>query len=224
MVSAKSVAGSTGSKSTVIRLLLIVVAGITLFSLVAYYNSRPGKQAARRPPGNEGFNALSTASAQLPPMPMPMPVPVHSAPMAAPPPTSAILAAPVPRAPASASASASPMGIEPFGNDRFRAVGSDPAVGNSILEAFPQDRLTPEDLLPKDAANSKWAQMNPAGQGDVKDQNYLTAGYHVGYDTQGSSLRNASWDIRSTPPNPRYNVSIWSQSTIEPDMNRRPLE
>ena len=103
-------------------------------------------------------------------------------------------------------------------------MGTDRAVGTSVVEAFPQDRLKPEDLLPRDAANSKWAQMNPAGQGDVKDQNFLTAGYHVGFDTQGSSMRNASHDFRSTPPNPRYNVSIWSQSTIEPDLNRRPLE
>ena len=29
--------------------------------------------------------------------------------------------------------------------------------------------------------------LRPAGQGDVKDQNFLTAGYHLGFDTQGST-------------------------------------
>ena len=91
-------------------------------------------------------------------------------------------------------------------------------------DCYPRDRLTADDLLPKDAANSKWAQVNPAGQGDVKDQNFLTAGYLVGINTVGSSLRNANLQLRSDPPNPQMNVSPWNQTTIEPDLNHRPLE
>lgn len=103
-------------------------------------------------------------------------------------------------------------------------------AGGSALTAspdaicYPRDRLTGEDLLPKDAANSKWAQMNPAGQGDVRDQNFLTAGYHIGINTVGQTLRNANYQLRSDPPNPQLPVSPWNISTIEPDMNRRPLE
>lgn len=102
--------------------------------------------------------------------------------------------------------------------------------GGSALTAspdaicYPRDRLTGEDLLPKDAANSKWAQMNPAGQGDVRDQNFLTAGYHIGINTVGQTLRNANYQLRSDPPNPQMPVSPWNISTIEPDLNRRPLE
>jgi hypothetical protein len=66
--------------------------------------------------------------------------------------------------------------------------------------------------------------MNPAGQGDVKDQNYLTAGYHVGVNTVGQTLRNANLQLRSEPPNPQVPVSPWNISTIEPDINRVPLE
>jgi hypothetical protein len=91
-------------------------------------------------------------------------------------------------------------------------------------DCFPRDRLTAEDLLPKDAANSKWAQVNPAGQGDVKDQNFLTAGYHVGINTIGSTRRNANLNLRSEPVNPQLQVSPWNQTTIEPDINRRALE
>lgn len=92
-------------------------------------------------------------------------------------------------------------------------------------ECFPKDTLTPQDLLPgKDSANSLFAQMNPLGQGDVANQNFLTAGYHIGINTVGQSLRNANLQLRSETPNPRTVISPWMQSTIEPDINRRPLE
>ena len=38
------------------------------------------------------------------------------------------------------------------------------------------------------------------------------------------SLRNANLNLRSEPPNPQVKVSPWLQTTIEPDLNRRPLE
>lgn len=96
---------------------------------------------------------------------------------------------------------------------------------NTVKSCYPSDSIKDvSQLLPKDAANSKWAQVNPAGQGDVKDQNFMTAGYHVGINTVGQSMRNPNLSIRSEPPNPRINVSPWMQSTIEPDLSRRPLE
>ncbi len=81
----------------------------------------------------------------------------------------------------------------------------------------------PADLLPKDT-NSQWAQLNPAGQGSLKNVNLLKAGYHTGIDTIGSTLRNANLQVRSEPPNPTTNVSPWMNSTIEPDLMRAPLE
>ena len=66
--------------------------------------------------------------------------------------------------------------------------------------------------------------MNPMGQGDVRDQNFLTAGYHVGVNTQGQSLRNANYQLRSEPANPQMPVSPWNIATIEPDINRKALE
>jgi hypothetical protein len=88
----------------------------------------------------------------------------------------------------------------------------------------PKSSLTSEDLLPKNAANTKWAQVNPAGQGDLSDQNFLNATYHVGINTQGGSLRNSNYGLRSEPPNPQMKVSPWMQTTITPDLNRLPLE
>jgi hypothetical protein len=109
---------------------------------------------------------------------------------------------------------------EPYRPVDFQSVVSDVAPE----DCFPRDRLSAEDLLPKDAANSKWAQVNPAGQGDISDQNFLSSGFHQGVDTIGGTLRNANLQLRSEPPNPRVVVSPWQQSSIEPDLNRRPFE
>jgi len=107
--------------------------------------------------------------------------------------------------------------------DNFAPVdlGSDP---KKLPEScFPKDILNASELLPKDGDNA-WAENVPAGQGELKDQNFLNAGYHVGVNTVGQSLRNANRQLRSDPPCPQVKVSPWLQSTIEPDMNRRALE
>ena len=112
---------------------------------------------------------------------------------------------------------------EPTGNEDYRAVDYQ---GQKLPnDCFPKDRLTVDDLLPKDAANSKWAQVNPAGQGDVKDQNFLSAGYMIGINTVGSSLKNANLQLRSEPVVPKVSVGPFLNSTYEAsDVLRRPLE
>ena len=81
----------------------------------------------------------------------------------------------------------------------------------------------PAELLPKDT-NSQWAQLNPSGKGELANVNLLKAGYHIGIDTIGQTLRNANLQERSEPPNPQLSVGPWNQSTIEPDFMRVPLE
>ena len=88
---------------------------------------------------------------------------------------------------------------------------------------YPRDQLTPAELLPSDQ-NSIWAQQNPMGTGSLKGKNFLSAGALIGVNTVGQSLRNANLQLRSEPPAPQVAVSIFNQSTIEPDINRRPLE
>ncbi len=92
----------------------------------------------------------------------------------------------------------------------------EPVADSSSTNCFPRDKLTSDDLLPQ-GANSKWAKVNPSGSGDVQDQNFLTAGYHIGVNTVGQSLRNANLQLRYEPPNPQIPVSPWGISTIEPD-------
>ena len=111
---------------------------------------------------------------------------------------------------------------EPVDSEDYKAVEF---TGQKLPnDCFPKDRLTADDLLPKDAANSRWAKLNPAGQGDVKDQNFLQAGYHVGLNTTMGTMKNANLQFRSEVPNPKTLVSPWLNSTYEADVSRRPLE
>lgn len=99
------------------------------------------------------------------------------------------------------------------------------SFGNAEAPAgcYPRDQLTPSELLPKDP-NSVWAQQNPMGTGSLKGKNFLSAGALIGVNTVGQSLRNANYQLRSEPPNPQVPVSVFNQTTIEPDVNRRTLE
>lgn len=91
------------------------------------------------------------------------------------------------------------------------------------LTSFPKDQLTAEELLPQDNS-SLWAQVNPSGEGSLKDRNFLQSGYHIGINTVGQTLRNANLQLRSEPPCPQVRVSPWAQSTITPDVSRKPFE
>ena len=85
-----------------------------------------------------------------------------------------------------------------------------------------QEVVDPKELLPK--GDSEFAKLNPMGSGDLKNVNLLKAGWHVGINTVGQSLRNANLQLRSEPPNPQLNTGPWNQSTITGDKQRRPLE
>lgn len=116
------------------------------------------------------------------------------------------------------------VGSYDMSDDNAASVPSSAAqVPERPRDCFPKDTLTSEDLLPKDKY-SKWAEVNPEGQGELKDRNFVEAGWHFGINTVGQSLRNANLQLRSEPANPQVKVSPWSQSTIGPDVNRRPLE
>ena len=90
---------------------------------------------------------------------------------------------------------------------------------------YPQETLKPEDLLPEDEGKAiqEFNAMKPVADG-IMQVSLLEAGQHVGVNTVGQSLRNANRQLRSEPPNPQVNVSPWQNTTIGPDLIRRPLE
>lgn len=94
--------------------------------------------------------------------------------------------------------------------------------GNNSF-CFPTPQLQADDLLPNDDYTN-WHKLHPNGEGFLKNKNFLTAGHHIGINTQGQSLRNANYNLRSEPANPQLSTGIWLQSSIGPDTNRRPLE
>ena len=83
----------------------------------------------------------------------------------------------------------------------------------------------PSTLLPNDQ-NSQWAGLNPTSmnKGDVLMPDLLQAGYHIGLDTIGQTLRNPNLQLRSDPIISKMDSGPWNQSTMEPDLARTPLE
>ena len=112
---------------------------------------------------------------------------------------------------------------DPNGNSTWNNVPEGNSDDN-MNACFPRDSLTSKDLLPSDATETKWDIMNPSTGGSIYDPSLLSAGYHVGVNSTGTSLRNANLQLRSEIPNPTIPVSPFLNSTISPDTNRKELE
>lgn len=81
-----------------------------------------------------------------------------------------------------------------------------------------------KDYLPKEI-NDKWfdTDFSQAKYNIDDDKLINTERYIIGVNTVGQSLKNASYDIRGTVPNPKFSVSPWNNSTYETDYNIKPL-
>uniref|UniRef100_A0A6C0J617 Uncharacterized protein n=1 Tax=viral metagenome TaxID=1070528 RepID=A0A6C0J617_9ZZZZ len=58
----------------------------------------------------------------------------------------------------------------------------------------------------------------------LENQNFLPPIYNISFSNVNKPVRNANLQLRSEPPNPQVLISPWVQSTIEPDINRKPFE
>ena len=94
--------------------------------------------------------------------------------------------------------------------------------GNAVFKTCDLNKISPEELLPSQN-NTQFAKLNPTVASNLQNKNFLEAGAHIGLDTVGQSLRNASYDLRAEIPNPRMNVSPWMNTTIQPDLAKKPL-
>lgn len=88
------------------------------------------------------------------------------------------------------------------------------------------EEIKPSDLLPLDNQVNNFEKNFPIGQGEATDKNFLIAGYNIGVNTVGSSLKNANLQLRSDPYIPRKSVGPWNESSImSSDLtNRKTLE
>ncbi len=101
-------------------------------------------------------------------------------------------------------------------NDKFAAYRSGPK--KSLTD---EDIFKSENYLPKEA-NKDWFEVMPEPI-SIKNRHLINVSRPVGVNTIGNSLRNPSYDLRGSPPNPKFVVSPWMQSTIEPDLNIKGL-
>jgi hypothetical protein len=86
------------------------------------------------------------------------------------------------------------------------------------------DKYDARDFLPKED-NPEWFDddFSQAKYNLNNDKLINTDRYVIGINTVGQSLKNASYDIRGTIPNPKFTVSPWNNSTYEPDYNIKPM-
>jgi hypothetical protein len=85
-------------------------------------------------------------------------------------------------------------------------------------------KYSASDYLPKEV-NDDWfnTDFSQAKYKMNDDKLINTDKYIIGINTVGQSLKNASYDIRGSVNVPKYTVSPWNNSTIEPDYNIKPL-
>jgi hypothetical protein len=82
------------------------------------------------------------------------------------------------------------------------------------------DKFNVDEMLPREK-NADWFD-DPYEATTVKNSHLINIYKPVGVNTQGNSLKNASWDLRGdTYTAPKFVVGPWMNSTIEPDTNIR---
>ena len=112
-------------------------------------------------------------------------------------------------------------GVPPSQNIAKSTDASPPPHSNSGYAV--QEVANPSELLPKDV-NSQWASLNPSSQNSPQTPDLLQAGYHIGLDTVGQTMKNPNLQLRSDPVINKTDVGPWNNSTVEPDLLRQPLE
>ena len=124
----------------------------------------------------------------------------------------------------------------------FKATEVNDGIGADLIQAFKipdvpgitadlvntnknnVSKYNAKDYLPKEI-NEKWFDTDfSQAKFNINDDKLInTQRYIIGINTVGQSLKNASYDIRGTIPNPKFSVSPWNNSTYEPDYNIKPL-
>ncbi len=101
----------------------------------------------------------------------------------------------------------------------FKSRGRATCGSNQHCE--PEDLFDVDKYLPQEVNDDWWeVQKEPIS---VKNRHLINIAKPIGINTIGTSLRNASYDIRGAPSVPKTVVSPWLNSAIEPDVNIKPL-
>lgn len=103
----------------------------------------------------------------------------------------------------------------------FKDNGNKRPTCGSNQDCSPEDLFDVDKYLPQEI-NDDWFEVTPEPI-SVKNRHLINITKPVGINTIGTSLKNASWDLRGSPACPKFVVSPWLQSSIEPDTNIKPL-
>ena len=95
------------------------------------------------------------------------------------------------------------------------------ATCGSNQNCDPEDLFDVDKYLPQEV-NDDWFEVQPEPI-SVKNRHLINITKPIGINTIGTSLKNASHDLRGSPACPKYTISPWLQSSIEPDVNLKPL-
>lgn len=93
--------------------------------------------------------------------------------------------------------------------------------GKGQSKMSPEDLFKVDKLLPQEV-NNDWFEVMPEPI-KVKNRHLVNVTRPVGVNTIGSSHKNASYDLRSAPPCPKFNTGPWNMSSIEPDISVKGL-
>jgi hypothetical protein len=103
------------------------------------------------------------------------------------------------------------------GSDMYDGETSVPKIMQPLMPMLtPSSQLLPKPS-PEAADFDMWAPSN------LQAQNFLTATQWIGVNSQGSSLKNANYDLRADPIIPKADVGPWMSSSIDPNIYQRPL-
>jgi hypothetical protein len=100
----------------------------------------------------------------------------------------------------------------------FVSNGDNKCGSNS--DCKPEDLFDSTKYLPQEV-NDDWfdTQHEPVS---VKNRHLINVSRQIGVSTVAGSHKNSSLDLRGSPACPKFVVSPWLQSSIEPDHNIRP--
>lgn len=101
----------------------------------------------------------------------------------------------------------------------FKSKGRATCGSNQNCE--PEDLFDVDKYLPQEV-NDDWFEVQPEPI-SVKNRHLINITKPIGVNTIGTSLKLSSRDIRGTPVVPKTVISPWLQSSIEPDLNLKPL-
>ena len=113
-----------------------------------------------------------------------------------------------------------PMDETCGGYANFKSTGKEKCGSNQ--DCTPEDLFNIKKYLPKQKRED-WFDV-PDEPISVKNRHLINVSKPIGINTQGTSLRNASYDLRATPPAPKFQTGPWNQSTVDVDNNIKSFE